>query len=156
LESLKNRKNHTYIIEKIRMKMKELEMQNWKIEFSWIKAHAGHHGKELADQLAKEAAPSNGINECYKRIPKSSVLSELSEFNVTKRQSEWDLTTKGTITKSFFPKIAESLKLKTNITPNYTTMVTGYRNINSYLHKYKILDSITCSCKNGEQTVDHI
>jgi ribonuclease HI len=38
------------------MKVAEMEMQNWKIEFNWIKAHAGHQGNELADQLAKEAA----------------------------------------------------------------------------------------------------
>ena len=56
--------------------MIEMELQNWEIEFSWIKPHNGHHGNELADQLAKEAATSRDI-ECYKRIPKSTVLSEL-------------------------------------------------------------------------------
>jgi hypothetical protein len=55
-----------------------------------------------------------------------------------------------------FPKIADRLKLKINITSNFTIMVTGYGNIKSYLHKYKILDSPMCFCKNGEQTVDHI
>jgi len=35
-------------------------------------------------------------------------------------------------------------------------MVTGHGNIKSYLHKYKILESPMSSCKNGEQTVDHI
>jgi hypothetical protein len=93
-----------------------METQNWKIGFRWIKAHAGHHGNELADQLAKEAAISREINECYKRIPKSAVLSELSERSVTKWQGEWDHTTKGAITKYFFPKIADRLKLKINIT----------------------------------------
>jgi len=73
LESLKNRKNHTNLIEKIRKKVIEIENQNWKIEFNWIKAHAGHHGSELADQTAKEAATNSDINECYKRIPKSTV-----------------------------------------------------------------------------------
>jgi len=42
LESLKNRKNHTYLMEKIRNKVSEMENQDWKIEFTWIKAHAGH------------------------------------------------------------------------------------------------------------------
>jgi hypothetical protein len=42
------------------------------------------------------------------------------------------------------------------MTPNFTTMVTGDGNIKSYLHKYKILDSPMCSCKNGEQTIGHI
>jgi hypothetical protein len=54
LESLKNRKKHAYRIEEIRKKVIELERNNWKIDFSWIKAHAGHYGNELADQLAKD------------------------------------------------------------------------------------------------------
>ena len=115
-----------------------MELQNWEIEFSWIKAHTGHHGNELADQLAKEAATSRDINEGYKRIPKSTVLSELNDHSATKWQSEWDNTTKGAITKSFFAKIADRLKIKVNITPNLTTMVTGHGNIKSCLHKYKI------------------
>jgi len=73
LESLRNRKNHIYLIEKIRKKVIEIENQNWKIEFNWIKAHAGHHRNEVVDQTAKEAAINSDINECYTRIPKSTV-----------------------------------------------------------------------------------
>jgi ribonuclease HI len=63
------------------MKVIEMEMQNWKIKFNWIKAHAGHYGNELKDQLAKVAATSREINECYKMIPKSRVLSELNNHS---------------------------------------------------------------------------
>jgi len=49
-----------------------------------------------------------------------------------------------------------AIKLKINVTPNFTTMVTGHGNIKSYLQKYKILDSPMCSCKSGVQRVDHI
>jgi ribonuclease HI len=104
IDSLKNRRNHTYLIENISTKVIEMEMQNWKIDFNWIKAHDGNHGNELADKLAKEAATSREINECYRRFAKSSLLSELSEHSVTKWQGEWDQTTKGATTKSFFPK----------------------------------------------------
>ena len=58
--------------------------------------------------------------------------------------------------EKFFPKIADRLKLKINVTPKFTTMVTGHGNIKSYLFKYKINDSSICSCKRGEQTIDHI
>jgi len=126
------------------MKVIEMEMQNWKIKFNWIKAHTGHKGNELADQLAKEAATNGDIDECYKRVPKSTVISELSDLSVTKWQREWDHKTKGAITKSFFPKIADRLKLKINVTPNFTTMVTEHGNIKSYLHKYKILVCMYC------------
>ena len=34
LESLRNRKNHTYLIEKIRKKVIEMGNQNWKIKFN--------------------------------------------------------------------------------------------------------------------------
>ena len=43
-----------------------MENQNWNIDFHWVKAHAGNHGNELADQLTKEAA-SSMENESYKK-----------------------------------------------------------------------------------------
>jgi hypothetical protein len=61
---------------------------------------------------------------------------------------------KGAITKLYFPKIADRLKIKINVTPNFTTLVTGHGNIRSYLYKYRIIDSPTCSRKKAEQTID--
>ena len=48
------------------------------------------------------------------------------------------------------------LKQKINVTPNFTIMITGHGNIKAYLHKYKIQESPICSCKRGEQRVDHL
>jgi ribonuclease HI len=56
LDSLKNIDNHGYLIEKIRKRVSILERLNWMIEFSWVKAHMGIYGNELADRLAKDAA----------------------------------------------------------------------------------------------------
>jgi hypothetical protein len=41
-------------------------------------------GNELADTLAKEAATNSDIIECYKKIPKSIVISELGDVSVVK------------------------------------------------------------------------
>jgi len=71
-------------------------------------------------------------------------------------QREWTETTKGAITKTFFPKIEDRLKLRLNATPNFTTILTGHGNIKAYLHKYKIIDDPTCPCRKGRQTVQHI
>ena len=98
---LQNPKKHLRLIDPIRTKVIELEEEEWKVDFSWIKAHAGHRGNEMADQLAKEAAGSRTIDECYARKPKSAVLSDLSEQSVEQWQTEWERTTKGVITKSF-------------------------------------------------------
>ena len=39
---------------------------------------------------------------------------------------------KGETTKSFFPNIAERLKLRINATPNFTAIVNGHDNIKTY------------------------
>jgi hypothetical protein len=52
--------------------------------------------------------------------------------SVAKWQREWDQTTKGAITRQYFPVAADRLKMKINITQNFTTMVTGHGSIRSY------------------------
>jgi hypothetical protein len=48
------------------------------------------------------------------------------------------------------------MTLKVSPTPNFTTLVTGHGNINSYLYKFKIAENPGCPCNKGDQTVDHI
>jgi hypothetical protein len=48
------------------------------------------------------------------------------------------------------------LKLRINATPNLTAIITGHGNMKTYLFRYKIIESPTCSCEEGEQSVDHI
>jgi hypothetical protein len=90
------------------------------------------------------------------RIPNSTVTRELKEQCIKLWQNEWETTTKGATTKSFFPNTEDRLKLRINPTPNFTSLVTGHGNIKSYLHKFKIIVNPKCSCNKGEQTVDHI
>jgi hypothetical protein len=49
-------------------------------------------------------------------------------------------------------RLAVSLKLS----PNVTTIMTGHRNIRSYLHRLKIIGSPECPRNHGIQTVDHL
>jgi hypothetical protein len=133
-----------------------LERLDWKIEFSWIKAHVGHEGNETDDRLAKEAARNKNIVECYNKIPKSSIIRDLKEKYMKQWQTEWDSTIKGSTTRSFFSNIEDRLRLRITPTPNFTTPVTGHGNLKNYLHKYKIIDNPQCNCNKGEQTVDHI
>jgi ribonuclease HI len=56
INPLKNVNNHSYLIEEIRKRISILGRTSWTIEFSWVKAHVGIYGNELADHLAKAAA----------------------------------------------------------------------------------------------------
>jgi len=133
-----------------------MERDEWKVEFSWVKAHAGQRGNQLAGRLAKEASSSKDIEECYKRIQKSTVTSELKEQCLKQWQNEWGKTTEEATTKSFFPHIEDRLQLRINTTPNFTAIVTGHGNIKTYLHKFKIIENPKFPCNKGDQTVDHI
>jgi ribonuclease HI len=147
LESLKNMKNRKHLIEEIRKKTIALEKENWNVEYTWIKAHAEHHGKELADKLAKEVARNSEI--CYDKIPKSEVEYQERQKRIEKWQQQRDNTTKGLVTKEFFPNIKDRLKMKINLSPNFTAMVTAHGKTRSYLHRFKILESPECPCANG-------
>jgi len=129
LQLLQNKKKHTKLIQQIRTKVQEMKQREWRVEFRRIKAHAGHRGKETADQQAKEETRNKNIEECYIKIPKSVVMLEQKVQSVKWWQREWTETTKGAITKACFSKIEDRLKFRINLTPNFTAIVTGHGNI---------------------------
>jgi ribonuclease HI len=84
LDSLHNPKNHAFLVEEISKRVASLENIEWKIKFSWVKAHVGVYGNELADRLAKEAARIDSTNYEYTRIPKSTIIQEAAEETIQK------------------------------------------------------------------------
>jgi hypothetical protein len=86
----------------------------------------------------------------------STFISKIKEETQQKWQKEWDECTKARITKEFFPKVRDRQKLKIDINPTLTAMVTGHGKTRAYLHRFKILEHVTCPCGNGNQTVEHI
>ena len=134
-----------------------MEQAEWIVRFCWVKSHARTLGNELADRLAKEAAKKTDISICYNEISKCVVQSEIKKkTSVEKWQSIWSSTTKGKITKEYFPKIAESLNKKITTNQQLTTMVTGHGNTKPYLYRFKPITSPSCPCGKNDQTTDHL
>ena len=156
IDSIKNIRNHNFLIEEIRKEVKILKTLKWKIGLEWIKAHAGTYGNELADTLAKEGAQRRDASECYFTIPKSDILNGLEEDSINLWQRQWTDTSKGETTKAFFPTVQQRLKTKINITPKFSAIITGHGKISAYRHRFKIMESAECLCSAGVQNVDHL
>ena len=88
IDLLKNANNHSYLIEEIRKRLSILDRANWIIGISWVKAHVGIYGNELA------ATRNSDIVVYFNRIPTSTFYSELKEAAIQKWQTDWDKCTK--------------------------------------------------------------
>jgi len=119
-----------------------------------MKAHDGIYENETANRLAKEATQKHYVT--YSRIPKSAIKKEIRGKSIRKWQNEWEETTKGAITKEFFPSVERRLSVNLQINPNVTTIMSGHGNIRSYLNRLKIMNSSECPCKKDVQTIDHL
>jgi hypothetical protein len=120
-----------------------------------VKAH-NNLGNEIADQLAKKAANSGEEETAYNKIPKSAVIKEIQGEGELEWQNKWDASTKGAITKTFFPTIADRKSKKLNMNIKLSTVVTGHGTLRAYHHRFKIINDPVCVCMMGPQTTDHI
>ena len=82
LDSIRRAKNHNHLVEGIRKRAVTLNKKNWKIEFKWVKAHAGIFGNEISDRFAKEA--TQNYHFTYSRIPKSAVKKDTRKESIRK------------------------------------------------------------------------
>jgi len=82
-------------------------------------------GNELADTSPKRAATYKNTPESYNKMSKSVVVEDLEE-SVKKWQRKWTQRTKGRTTKEYFPDVSERLKMKLQLTKNFTAIVSGH------------------------------
>jgi hypothetical protein len=90
------------------------------------------------------------------RTVRSAIKKDTQKESIRKWQRQWEETTKGAITKEFFPSVESRLTVNLILSPKVTTIMTGHGNIRSYLHRLKIIASPECPCKHGTQTVEHL
>ncbi|KAJ4426469.1 hypothetical protein ANN_27283 [Periplaneta americana] len=113
-------------------------------------------GNELRDKLAKRAARNKDLEVCYERIPESEWLRVLQEESMSQWEKDWQTTTQGPVTKSYFPSAKDRLRVNIPLNNNLTTFLTGHGKLRAYFHRFHILDSPECPCGKGDQTAEHL
>ena len=84
------------------------------------------------------------------------MIKVIQEKGELQWQQEWNVSTKGETTKSFFPDIGERKSERLQMGINLSMIVTGHGPLRSYYHRFKIKDDPECVCGMGSQTTYHL
>ena len=162
IQAINNDLTSSKLVQDCLNKLNRLGNKN-KVILQWIKAHVGHAGNELADELAKEGAknivygpePFLGFPEKYK----TTIIKEHIYSVWYKRRK--NITTCRQ-TKIFFPEINDKLsknlgKIKRDDLGKMVSFITGHCNMNRHLNLIDASHDLNCRlCGEAEETPEHV
>ncbi|KAJ4449324.1 hypothetical protein ANN_00722 [Periplaneta americana] len=111
-------------------------------------------GQRTSRQIKAAALEDREV--VYNKTPREVILTREKERGLDMWQQQWSNSTKGRISKAFFPSVKRRLSRKVPISPEFTAMTTGHGKLRAYLHRFRIIESPICPCGQQEQTVNHV
>ncbi|XP_035232594.1 uncharacterized protein LOC118204371 [Stegodyphus dumicola] len=119
----------------------------YRTKLEWIKAHAGHQGNELVDQLAKEAMTDPSSTQITIPWPHSFLKKTLRLKATGLWQSEWDSSATGWRTHYFIIYVDPS---RNTANTQLVRFISGHGPFPEYFHKRSISHTSQCACgENG-------
>jgi ribonuclease HI len=137
----------------------DLQNSGHDVTLSWVPAHMGILGNEIADEMAKNASSSENVSDIppfpnyYKKISKQNMLQQW--------QIKWTNSNTGRLTHSIFPKIQTKpwfadIQEERGFVSTISRIMTGHSSVRSHLHRFNIVDNPICVCQENYETVDHL
>jgi len=135
---------------------------------TWIPSHRGIEGNEIADREAKRGATDDELRQhaFQRKVLKASRYQAIKKTAV----DEWDKATAKLrkIHRSEYLKRYSTMSKPRSIQQQYkrlgsrikasrlVSLRTGHCQLNSYLHRFNIIDTPLCDCESGAtETVEH-
>ena len=125
------------------------------LHLHWVKSHSLNEGNKLADQYARDT-------ENLRRPKSKGPLSwkdakfKIASFYKSIWREEWKLSSKGEVTRAFFPTPEDALILKNvHLTHELTQILSGHGRLNVYLHRISATATSMCDCQTAAETVEH-
>ena len=122
--------------------IQQLLLKNRNIKVSWVKAHAGLAGNEIADHLAKDAVnllPT--INS--PKFPLSYIKMLSLKEQVKRWQRQWDTDTCSRNFYNVFKKVSVHPK---KMNRAQVLLITGHGPFPTYRARFKLKNSSRCRC----------
>jgi hypothetical protein len=66
-------------------------------------------------------------------------------------QREWNASTEGELTKTFFPTVKDRISKRLKMCKNLSAIVTGHGKLRSYFYRFRIIDDPMCCCKTAHK-----
>jgi ribonuclease HI len=156
IQAIQNRSNTHPLVHSIHQTLNRIN-DRIKVRFSWVKAHVGIQGNELADSAAKTAAVQKRA-QAYVQFPLSYAKHRIKQETMDLWQTEYSESDTGSTTKSFFPSLKSIQQFRTHCEPSFemTQILTGHGFHLQYLKRFKVQEREACPCGEAVQDVHHL
>ncbi|GBN58384.1 Putative protein in type-1 retrotransposable element R1DM [Araneus ventricosus] len=121
----------------------DLHLANGLVGLSWVKAHVGIEGNELADQCAKQAITSG--EELDIPAPRSYLNRKLKTYILNTWNTYWSTydSASGVRVRSFIKAVGPKFLIHNKILIYF---LSGHGPFPQYLHRFKRIGSPLCAC----------
>lgn len=151
LRALANSENRNVLVNQIKAKYRIIK-ETVNVQFSFVKAHSGIIGNELADELAKEAITTGSRLELP--ITKQFINKQLAKNVLEKWNHLWNSESKDS---ALYQWIRNVKHIPEHFPTDHLSSqaLTGHGRFPFYFYRFGIRDNNQCQCGKVAEDIDH-